>query len=134
MPEHPGARPIRTAVRATQGAWDAPAAVGTAGEHTEPVLAARVTAMDHRRRIPAINADVHLDDHTGALGGIPIRYRNHQNRNQGKDHPMQDAGLTMRQEDRTQASPARNAIAHRTLSTPHARATSCRRYTGIPAR
>lgn len=60
--------------------------------------------------------------------------RNQQDRNQGKDHPMQDARPIMRQEDPTQASPARSAIAQRTLSTPHARATSCRRYTGIPTR
>ena len=55
-------------------------------------------------------------------------------KNQGKDHPMQHLRPTMRQEDLTQASPARSAFAHRTLSTPHARATSCGRFTGLRVR
>jgi hypothetical protein len=61
-------------------------------------------SLAYRRRIPAIDADADLDDQTGTFGGIPLRCENHQNQNQGKDHPVQDAGLTMRQEDPPPAS------------------------------
>ena len=44
--------PARTAGRAAQGGWDARSAVGRAGKYTEPVLAARWTAVAHRGRNP----------------------------------------------------------------------------------
>jgi hypothetical protein len=44
---------------------------------------------------------------------------------QRKDHPMQHPRPLMRQRRTRQTLPATSAIAHRTLSTPHARATSC---------
>jgi len=45
---------------------------------------------------------------------------------QRKDHPMQQPRpILLNQRPARPTSPAHNAIAHRTLSTPHARATSC---------
>ncbi len=133
MSEHPRTRPARTAVRAAQGGW------------LRDLRPVRLVSTRNPYRIPGgpplliagesdRGSNVDLGDHTGTPGGIPQFVRNHQNRNQGKDYPMQNAGPTMRQEDLTQASPARSAIAHRTLSTPHARATSCGRSTGLPVR
>lgn len=52
------------------GAWDARSARSGAGKHTEPVPAARGTAMAHRDRI---RQSTRMATSTGTLGGIPIR-------------------------------------------------------------
>ena len=125
MSEHPWTGPARTAERGAQGGWDARSAGSGAGKHTEPVPAARGTAMAHRGRNPA-KARMATSTITRAHSkGHQFVTETTRTENQGKDHPMQNAGPTIRQEDPTQASPARSAIAHRTLSTPHAHATSC---------
>ena len=121
--------PARTAGRAAQGGWDARSAGCGTGKHTEPVPADRGTAMARRGRNP-IGARMSTSTITRAHSeGHQFVTETTRTENQGKDHPMQNAGPTIRQEDPTQASPARSAIAHRTLSTPHARATSCPMYT-----
>jgi hypothetical protein len=107
---------------------------GCAGKHTEPVPAVWGTAAAHRRRTWQSTRMSTSTITRTPLEESQFAAQTTRTKNQGKDHPMQDAGPTMRQEDRTQASPAHSAIAHRTLSTPHARATSCGRLTGLPVR
>ncbi len=125
MSEHSGARAAQTAGRAALGAWD-----GRSAGRGWPARGARAGCPMDRHGSPqadlVIDSDVDFKTITWALWEEhQFRCRNHQNRDQGKDHPMQNLRPTMRQDDPTQASPAPSAIAHRTLSTPHARATSC---------
>ena len=52
------------------------------------------------------------------------------NESQRKEHRMQHPRPIMQKRRTRQTLPATSAIAHRTLSTPHARATSCSWLTG----